>query len=68
MARVLTPSGALALGYDREALARGIEAPPDIMVIGVRSTNSGLPARLTGIGESLRHFSQDHLDDTQDLL
>lgn len=68
MARVLTPSGALGLGYDREALARGIEAPPDINVIGGRSTDSGLPARLTGMGESLRQFGQDHLDNTHDLL
>ena len=41
MVRVLVPSGALGLGYDQEALARAIEARPDIIVIDGGSTDSG---------------------------
>ncbi|WP_343116348.1 acyclic terpene utilization AtuA family protein [Ostreiculturibacter nitratireducens] len=41
MTRVLIPSGALGLGYDREALARGIAARPDIIAIDGGSTDSG---------------------------
>lgn len=39
--KVLIPSGALGLGYDRAALARGIEAKPDIIAIDGGSTDSG---------------------------
>jgi len=41
MVRVLIPSGALGLGYDREALLRGIAAKPDIIAIDGGSTDSG---------------------------
>ncbi|KNG93269.1 acyclic terpene utilization AtuA family protein [Pseudaestuariivita atlantica] len=41
MTRVLVPSGALGLGYDREALDRGIAARPDIIAIDGGSTDSG---------------------------
>ncbi|WP_035260758.1 acyclic terpene utilization AtuA family protein [Actibacterium mucosum] len=41
MVRVLIPSGALGLGYDRAALARGIAAGPDIIAIDGGSTDSG---------------------------
>lgn len=41
MTRVLIPSGALGLGYDREALQRGIQNKPDIIAIDGGSTDSG---------------------------
>ncbi|SNT07821.1 acyclic terpene utilization AtuA family protein [Antarctobacter heliothermus] len=41
MVKVLIPSGALGLGYDRAALARGIAAKPDIIAIDGGSTDSG---------------------------
>ena len=41
MTRVLIPSGALGLGYDHDALARGIAAKPDIIAIDGGSTDSG---------------------------
>lgn len=41
MTRVLIPSGALGLGYDRQALDRGIAARPDIIAIDGGSTDSG---------------------------
>ncbi len=41
MTRVLVPSGALGLGYDAEALARGLEMSPDIIAIDGGSTDSG---------------------------
>ncbi|MEM8591961.1 MAG: acyclic terpene utilization AtuA family protein [Pseudomonadota bacterium] len=41
MTRVLVPSGALGLGYDRAALARGIAMGPDIIAIDGGSTDSG---------------------------
>ena len=48
--RVLVPSGVLGLGFDREALARGVAAKPDIIAIDGGSTDSG-PFSL-GAGES----------------
>ena len=39
--RVLIPSGALGLGYDKAALAAGIAAKPDIIAIDGGSTDSG---------------------------
>ena len=39
--RVLIPSGALGLGFDEAALARGVEARPDIICIDGGSTDSG---------------------------
>jgi hypothetical protein len=41
MTRVLIPSGALGLGYDRAALDRGIANRPDIIAIDGGSTDSG---------------------------
>lgn len=41
MTRVLVPSGALGLGYDRAALAAGVAARPDIIAIDGGSTDSG---------------------------
>lgn len=43
--RVLIPTGALGLGYDRDALARGVAARPDIIAVDGGSTDSG-PAYL----------------------
>jgi len=37
----LIPSGALGLGYDRDALLRGIENKPDLIAIDGGSTDSG---------------------------
>jgi len=39
--RVLVPSGVLGLGFDREALARGVKMKPDIICIDGGSTDSG---------------------------
>lgn len=41
MTRVLVPAGALGLGYDREALERGVANRPDIIAIDGGSTDSG---------------------------
>jgi len=41
MTRVLVPSGALGLGYDRAALAAGVAAGPDLIAIDGGSTDSG---------------------------
>ncbi|MGI9391809.1 MAG: acyclic terpene utilization AtuA family protein [Boseongicola sp.] len=41
MVRVLIPSGALGLGWDPEALERGIAASPDLIAIDGGSTDSG---------------------------
>jgi len=41
MVRVLIPSGALGLGYDHEALERGIANKPDLIAIDGGSTDSG---------------------------
>lgn len=41
MVKVLVPSGALGLDYDKAALARGIAAKPDIIAIDGGSTDSG---------------------------
>jgi hypothetical protein len=48
--RVLVPSGVLGLGFDHEALARGVAAKPDIIAIDGGSTDSG-PFSL-GAGQS----------------
>ncbi|MBF2759194.1 MAG: acyclic terpene utilization AtuA family protein [Ectothiorhodospiraceae bacterium AqS1] len=50
MTRILIPSGALGLGYERAALEEGIAAAPDIIAIDGGSTDSG-PAYL-GAGRS----------------
>ena len=41
MVRILIPSGALGLGYDPEALERGIANRPDLIAIDGGSTDSG---------------------------
>lgn len=41
MTRVLVPTGALGLGYDRAALDRGIANRPDIIAVDGGSTDSG---------------------------
>ena len=41
MTRILIPSGALGLGWDAEALERGIAAKPDLIAIDGGSTDSG---------------------------
>ncbi|NRB01336.1 MAG: acyclic terpene utilization AtuA family protein [Rhodobacteraceae bacterium] len=41
MTRILIPSGALGLGFDREALARGVANKPDLIAIDGGSTDSG---------------------------
>lgn len=41
MTRVLIPTGALGLGYDRGALARGVANRPDIIAVDGGSTDSG---------------------------
>ena len=41
MTRVLIPSGALGLDYDRAALARGVAMKPDLIAIDGGSTDSG---------------------------
>lgn len=50
MVRVLVPSGALGLGYDRAALARGVQMRPDIIAIDGGSTDSG--PHYLGTGQS----------------
>jgi len=39
--KILIPSGALVLGYDRDALMRGIALKPDLIAIDGGSTDSG---------------------------
>lgn len=41
MVRVLIPTGALGLAYDRAALARGVANSPDIIAVDGGSTDSG---------------------------
>ncbi|MGI9394308.1 MAG: acyclic terpene utilization AtuA family protein [Boseongicola sp.] len=41
MVRILVPSGALGLGWDAQALERGIAANPDLIAIDGGSTDSG---------------------------
>lgn len=41
MTRILIPSGALGLDYDRDALARGVAMKPDLIAIDGGSTDSG---------------------------
>ena len=39
--KILIPSGALGLGYDRDALVRGVKEKPDLIAIDGGSTDSG---------------------------
>jgi hypothetical protein len=39
--RVLVPTGALGITFDRPALARGVAAKPDIIAVDGGSTDSG---------------------------
>ena len=39
--RVLVPTGALGITFDRAALARGVAAKPDIIAVDGGSTDSG---------------------------
>ena len=41
MTKVVVPSGALGLNYDKDALQRAIAAGPDIIAIDGGSTDSG---------------------------
>lgn len=41
MTKILIPSGALGLGYDAKALARGVALKPDLIAIDGGSTDSG---------------------------
>ena len=41
MTKILIPSGALGLGYDAEALSRGVALDPDLIAIDGGSTDSG---------------------------
>ncbi|UWR00672.1 DUF1446 domain-containing protein [Rhodobacteraceae bacterium S2214] len=41
MTKILIPSGALGLGYDAEALSRGVALKPDLIAIDGGSTDSG---------------------------
>lgn len=41
MTRILIPSGALGLDYDKEALAKGVALKPDLIAIDGGSTDSG---------------------------
>lgn len=58
MVKVLIPSGALGLGYDREALARGIAQKPDIIAIDGGSTDSGPHYLGTGTSKYSRNSTK----------
>jgi len=52
--RVLVPAGVLGLGFQAEALARGVAARPDIICIDGGSTDSGPHSLGTGISKYSR--------------
>ncbi|WP_240910360.1 acyclic terpene utilization AtuA family protein [Pontivivens nitratireducens] len=58
MVRVLIPSGALGLGYDRAALARGIAMRPDVIAIDGGSTDSGPHYLGTGTSKYSRNSTK----------
>lgn len=58
MVKVLIPSGALGLGYDRDALARGIAQKPDIIAIDGGSTDSGPHYLGTGTSKYSRNSTK----------
>ena len=41
MTRILIPNGALGLGFDKAALARGVARKPDLIAVDGGSTDSG---------------------------
>lgn len=51
---MLVPSGVLGLGFDRKALAAGVDAAPDIIAIDGGSTDSGPHALGTGTSKYSR--------------
>ena len=52
--RVLVPSGVLGLGFDRQALARGVALKPDVICIDGGSTDSGPHSLGTGTSKYSR--------------
>lgn len=58
MVKVLIPSGALGLGYDRAALAAGIAEGPDIIAIDGGSTDSGPHYLGTGTSKYSRNSTK----------
>jgi len=52
--RILIPSGVLCLGFDRDALARGVAAKPDLIAIDGGSTDSGPFSLGTGTSKYAR--------------
>lgn len=58
MVKVLIPSGALGLGYDRAALARGVACQPDIIAIDGGSTDSGPHYLGSGTSKYSRHSTK----------
>lgn len=58
MVKVLIPSGALGLGYDPKALARGVELEPDIIAIDGGSTDSGPHYLGTGTSKYSRNSTK----------
>ena len=57
--QVLVPAGVLGLGFDPDALARGIEAGPDIIAIDGGSTDSGPFYLGTGTSKYSRAVCRD---------
>ncbi len=58
MTRVLVPTGALGLGYDRKALERGVENRPDIIAVDGGSTDSGPSYLGRGVSKYSRASTQ----------
>ncbi|MEM7775015.1 MAG: acyclic terpene utilization AtuA family protein [Pseudomonadota bacterium] len=58
MVKVLIPSGALGLGYDRDALARGVACQPDVIAIDGGSTDSGPHYLGSGTSKYSRHSTK----------
>lgn len=56
--KILIPSGALGLGYDREALARGVQQKPDLIAIDGGSTDSGPHYLGTGTSKYARNSTK----------
>ena len=57
--RVLVPSGVLGLGFDTDALVRGVAAGPDIIAIDGGSTDSGPFYLGTGTSKYSRAVCRD---------